>query len=384
MHRRRVAAATVSLVIIASSIAMFPAADAATPTGEITVEATGGDTPGFSEGAGPSAITVGPDGLIWFLERAEIAVARRNSDGSIDEFDWPIGTGSMSDIVAGPDDNLWFVDFNPPGRIGRATVDGVVTEVATGGVTAGFTAGNVQSIVAGPDGNLWITRPFVANGVLRITPGGVVTEFAAPVGIQPRGIVVAEDGNMYVTSDDAAGTILRVTTAGVVTTVATGGVTPGFTAGRFPSDITLGPDGNLWFLIAGGVARMTTDGEVTEFDAPTADPFLTDITSACDSLWISQAEEDNSDSALLRVTTDGEFTTFTDGLPTDSSPDGVTLGPDDDVWFSLRSDPGRIGHIGAGCLQQQPTTTTAPTTTTTAPAPPPPAPPQPVDPDFTG
>jgi streptogramin lyase len=380
MHRRRYALATALCVLAATFVATFPMADAATPTGEITIEATGGTTAGFSAGAGPSAITVGPDGLIWFLERGEIAVARRNTDGSIDEFDWPIALGSMSSIVAGPDDNLWFLDFNPPGRIGRATVDGVVTEVATGGVTAGFAAGNVQNIIVGPDDNLWYTRPFVANGVGRITTAGVVTEFAGPVGTQPRDLVVADDGNMYVTSDDAAGTILRVTPAGVITAVATGGVTPGFTAGRFPGDIALGPDGNLWFLIQGGVARMTTAGVVTEFDTPTDEPFLEDITSACGSLWISQATEDNSESALLRLTTDGEFTTFTDGLPADSSPDGVILGPDDDLWFTLRSDPGRVGHIGAGCFQQAPTTTT----TTTTPTTPPPAPPQPVDPDFTG
>jgi hypothetical protein len=107
---------------------------------------------------------------------------------------------------------------------------------------------------------------------------------------------------------------------------------------------------------------MTTDGTVTEYPAPTADPFLTDITSACGSLWISQGEEDGSDSALLQVTTAGVFTTYTAGLPADSSPDGVALGPDDDVWFTLQADPGRVGHIGAGCAAGPTTTTTGPST----------------------
>jgi streptogramin lyase len=373
MTRPAISKASVLFTVAAIVGATFGSAGAATPLGEIDIEATGGATSGFSADAGPSAITLGPDGNMWFLERSEIAVARRNADGTVSEFDWPIATGSMSSIVAGPDGNLWFLDFNPPGRVGRVTPAGVVTEVATGGITPGLTAGNLQNIIVGPDGNLWATRPFVSAGVARITTAGVVTEFAAPAGIQPRDIAVGSDGNMYVTSDDAAGTILRVTSAGVVTTVATGGVTPGFTAGRFPSDIATGPDGALWFLEQGGVARITTSGTVTEYLAPTATPFLTDITSACGSLWISQGEEDGSDSALLQVTTAGAFTTFTTGLPADSSPDGVAVGPDDDVWFTLRADPGQVGHIGAGCAVEPPAEPTGP-----------PASPVPASPSFTG
>jgi virginiamycin B lyase len=384
--RRFRAAKAVALSCTAAAFAVsLQLADAATPLGEITIEATGGSTAGFSTAAGPSGITTGPDDLLWFLERSEIAIARLNADGTVDEFDWPVALGSMSSITTGPDGNLWLLDFNPPGRVGRVTPAGVVTEVATGGVTAGFTAGNVQNIIVGPDDNLWFTRPFVDNGVGRITTGGVVTQFDAPDGTQPRDIALASDGNMYVTSDDAAGTILRVTSAGVITAVATGGVTAGFTAGRFPSDITVGPDGNLWFLIQGGVARMTLAGAVTEFDTPTADPFLEDITSGCGSLWVTQGEEDSSSSAILRVTTGGVFTSFTTGLPAGSSPDGITFGPDDDVWFTMRAAPGRVAHIGAGCGGVAPTTsTTEATTTTTTAGEPPPAAPVPQNPVFTG
>src|SRR5215204_392195 len=112
MFRPRAAKAIVLLAVAALFGATFRFADAATPTGEITIEATGGVTSGFSADAGPSAITVGPDGLIWFLERSEIAIARRNADGTVSEFDWPIAIGSMSSIVSGPDGNVWFLDFN--------------------------------------------------------------------------------------------------------------------------------------------------------------------------------------------------------------------------------------------------------------------------------
>ena len=67
----------------------WPGAAAAAPT---VTEFTGGTTPGFSSGGGPDGIVQGPDG------------------------------------------NLWFTQFNSPGRVARITPAGVVTQF-TGGVT---------------------------------------------------------------------------------------------------------------------------------------------------------------------------------------------------------------------------------------------------------
>ena len=50
-----------------------------------------------------------------------------------------------------------------------------------------------------------------------------------------------------------AGGIAKVTPAGVVTEF-TGGVTPGFSANSFPTGITAGPDGNMWFTEYSGAA----------------------------------------------------------------------------------------------------------------------------------
>src|SRR5262245_46778840 len=62
-------------------------------------------------------------------------------------------------IVAGPDGNLWFIELTNPGRIATITPAGDVTEVAEGGVTPGFSANTLaQGMTAGPDGNLWFTE----------------------------------------------------------------------------------------------------------------------------------------------------------------------------------------------------------------------------------
>jgi virginiamycin B lyase len=358
--------------------AVFSAAPlSADPLGQITVVATGGTTPGFTANTQSRTITTGSDGNLWFLESATDAVARITPDGAVSEFPVP-GAGafvSLFHITAGPDGALWFTGFNPPGHLYRATTDGTVTEVAQGGVTPGFPAGNIEDIVTGPDGNLWATRPFQnpADELVRITPGGTITGFGGGAGLPAdstlRFITVGADGNLYIT-DSGQGqgeppVPVRVwrfnLTTSQVELVATAGTTPGFTAGNFIGDITSGPDGNLWFLFnagasTSGIARLTLAGEVTEFTAgidPTAN--LQNVTSGCDgALWFTQAVEDNSVGKVLRSTTDGTVTAYTEGLPDGASLVGITSGPDDNLWVIDGADPGAVLRVGAGCGEAPP------------------------------
>src|SRR5215813_14457124 len=73
----------------------------------------------------------------------------------------PVATGyaeglsaTATDIALGPDGNVWFTEAGDPGRIGRITRSGVITEF-----TAGLTP-NAQptGIAAGPDGAMWFTE----------------------------------------------------------------------------------------------------------------------------------------------------------------------------------------------------------------------------------
>jgi streptogramin lyase len=249
-------------------------------------------------------------------------------------------------------------------------VNGAVTLVAEGGVTPGFPSGNVQEIIAGPDGNLWVTRPSfsgsVAEQLVRITTGGAVTGFGGPAGLPNdatlREIAVGPDGNLYITDSGqnageppVANRVWRFDlTSNTFQLVAEAGTTPGFLAGQFASDITSGPDGNLWFLFGGpsaGIARLTIAGMVTEFtDGVSAGAFLRYVTVGCDGgLWFTQGVEDNSTATVWRAGTDGALTPYADGLSANSSPEGITAGPDDNLWFVNVFDPGSINTIGAGC-----------------------------------
>ena len=57
-----------------------------------------------------------------------------------------------TDIVAGPDGNLWFTEWGD--RIGRITPAGRVTEFSRG-ISRGSAP---EGIADGPDGNLWYTE----------------------------------------------------------------------------------------------------------------------------------------------------------------------------------------------------------------------------------
>ena len=96
-----------------------------------------------------------------------------------------------------------------------------------------------------------------------------------------------------------------------------GGVAPRFTADLGPKDITLGPDGNLWFSQyknPGAVARITPGDAVTEFTSGfnmNGDQEF--ITAGPDrDLWFTQSENPG---AVVRISPDGTATKFEGGRP---------------------------------------------------------------------
>ena len=171
----------------------------ALPSNPALANPTAGSPPG------PTAITTGPDGALWFVG-VPGEVGRITSGGVVTEFhvpDVPPPAGSkpgtaatpatLTAITVGPDGSLWFTGV--PGEIGRITTSGVVTQFAVpeipppAGSSAG-TAGTLampQSITAGPDGALWFTFTNVTGEVGRITTSGVVTEFVVPEIPPPAG-----------------------------------------------------------------------------------------------------------------------------------------------------------------------------------------------------
>jgi len=225
---------------------------------------------GIAQGpaGGVAAIAAGPDGNLWFTERAG-RIGRITPAGVATELTgFPAG---LLAIAAGPDGAIWFTTSD---SIGRLTVDGATRALYPVG---GEPPGMPLSLVGGPDGALWFTLVGSDPDVGRMTTAGAVTRFASTYGpSQPEQIAVgpdgalwyAEGGNFIEPEHPSAGTtfrgIVRITTAGAITPFRLR------TSGVHPFDLTSGPGGALWFTASGPtpqVGRLTTAGRYTLFDA---------------------------------------------------------------------------------------------------------------------
>src|SRR5690606_5319601 len=96
-----------------------------------------------------------------------------------------------------------------------------------------------RDITVGPDGNLWFTE-VTGNKIGRITPDApnTITEFPLPTAnSRPLGIVAAPDGNLWF-GESGSGKLGRISPESP-NTITEYGIPAG--------DVTVGPDGNLWY-----------------------------------------------------------------------------------------------------------------------------------------
>ena len=289
----------------------------------------------------PTCITAGPDGNLWFAESAARKIGRITPEGVITEFTVNAnGGGSILDVrclAAGPDGRIWFTTSGPPGgKIGKITTGGAIT------LYPQLIPAQLYAIAAGPDDALWFTQTTatISDKIGRITTAGVRSDVALPNPgflITASGITAGPDGAMWLAAG-GANEIVRIPTDGAPLTAFP---TPGF----FPAGITTGPDGALWFTEGGsspGIGRITTDGEVTQFEIPSSPAEI--VTGPDGSLWITERDK------IARLTTDGDVTELV--VPTAGAAlDGITAGPDGNIWFTenLGNKIGRVNLVPREC-----------------------------------
>ena len=326
--------------------------------------------------SGPSGITPGPDGALWFTEANGNKIGRITTAGAFSEFSIPTAASGPSGVTVGSDGALWFTELGAD-KIGRITTSGVITEypVPTG-------AAGPNGITAGPDGALWFTEQNT-NQIGRITTAGVVTEYPVPTlapyfGMVLNGIAVGSDGALWFAG---AGTnyndqcysfpfcllpfIGRISTAGTITEYSM--ASDGFAE---PYAITSGPDGALWFTAgAGQIGRITTAGNVTRYGPNTNNGGWGITTGADGALWFTEggciaprgvASEGCGappPPAIGRITTDGVFANYAISSGT-VEPVGITAGPNGTIWFTESgSGDNKIVTFAVNALLVPPTVT---------------------------
>jgi virginiamycin B lyase len=316
----------------------------------------------------PGRIVVGSDGALWFTATRSLTpqvgnIGRISTSGAVSVFALPGANPSADGIAAGGDGALWFSDVNS-GQIGRITTSGSISEFA-----AHYLYQATGQIATGPDGSIWVPSTATLNqdpnnpnppstAIDQVSSSGTIQEFDLPgdgnwAGTNVGPITAGPDGALWFGAEDGvnASFIGRMTTGGA------------FTAYRLPNqnmqvtDITTGPDGALWFteinpndsLARGRIARITTQGQITEFTIPNdpagnpLDSFS--ITRGPDgALWFTAGFPTLTPlpaGDIGRVTTGGKFSLYF--LPRgQGAPHSIVTGPDGNLWIAFSGAIGRL------------------------------------------
>ncbi len=230
--------------------------------------------------ADPEALTAGPGGAMWFTE--DEAIGRITPSGAIQRIPLPTLGATPVSLITGPGDTMWFTQEVTEGgengneiwSIGRITAGRKITVYPLPSQVT-----NVGGITAGPDGNIWFTETSAnsqagarRSPLRRITPMGNIQTFALPQqvenGASAGNITVGPDGNLWFPISyngyDAIGRItakVKVKIFNILSTYNYGSYPPGP-----PSDLISGPDRTLWFegTVNGttGIARISTSGKL--------------------------------------------------------------------------------------------------------------------------
>lgn len=261
--------------------------------------------------ATPYHVTTGPDGNIWYTTTSN-KIGKMTLNGVVTEYTTP-STLSIGQITPGPDGNVWYISSvtNKVGKIVPAT--GVITEytVTSGGV----------GITTGPDGNIWYTMGG-QDRIGRMTTAGVILgDFFFPTADSPRDISSGPDGKLYI-SFETGNQVGQLTTAGSLTIV---GNTGSLVRGN-----TIGPDGNVYAAIFTGGQIAKYNIAANTFDTFTVATGVYDIINGPNDgyLWYSRT----GSRTINRFSTSGTETTFS-GTGSGNIR-GITLGPDNNVWYA--------------------------------------------------
>ncbi len=285
--------------------------------------------------AGPFALTLGPDGNIWFTESntGTNKVANITPAGVITEFTLPTANAFPGNIVSGPDGNLWYVD--EANHLGKVTTGGTITL---------FPAADPSGLAVGPDNNLWVNE---FNGMkvdVYSTAGALLHSYASgtnPANLQLEQITAGPDGNMWFDTFSSDNVVRMITGTGATTAFV---YSP--TIQNVMRGITKGPDGNVWASASDSnlIARITPAGVLTTFAIPSANAQPYGITTGPDgNLYFTEPGVNRTTNKIGRITPTGTITEF--AIPTAlSGPVFIAAGPNSTIWFTEGSS-NKIGEL---------------------------------------
>jgi len=208
------------------------------------------------------------------------------------------------------------------------------------------TKGNTApySIIAGKDKNLWFTDN-ATDKIVKLSPGGSLSEYVVPEpGCGISIITAAQNGAWF--TEYHAHKIGFIDFYGKITEFPLGG-------NFSPYGITVDNEQIVWFtcMTSNQICKMHGD-EIAYFDLPTLACYPSFITFGYDgALWFSE----NQGNKIGRITKQGEITEYALPLP-GSAPVGIASAKDA-VWFTeiMGNRIGRIDYAGEIIEHELPT-----------------------------
>ena len=266
----------VYLLVLATVLAMLPAAAASAESAQVTEYALAPND--FL----PGPIVQGPDGNLWFGNRSGLVgkpvfeqvpadgINQITPSGAVTEFFNAELPQQITSIAVDTGGDLWFTALGEP--LWRMTPNG--------GFSALEISGHASSVTATHEGTLWFTgyreteSHVVIGEIGRIPHGGQVTYFQLPdVNDVPTRILIGPSGDLWLVEElkEGAPRIGRMTALGEFSSYQVPSVSK---EGRLSiSALAAAPDGNIWFT--GGawkdvhvIGRLAPDGTITIFRLP--------------------------------------------------------------------------------------------------------------------
>jgi streptogramin lyase len=256
-------------------------------------------------------------------------------------------------------------------RVRKVSPSGVITTVAGNG-TDGFggdggpataaelTAPGGLALDAG--GDLYIADVY-NNRIRKVSPSGIITTVAGSGGdsegdggpataaalIRPGGVAVGAAGNLYI-ADSGNVRVREVSPSGIITTAAGGAGLGGFSgdggpataAGLDPGAVALDAAGDLYIADVGNnrirkVTSLSGTG-ITEFALPSGSAPQGITTGPDGNLWFTE----NGSPRIGTMTTAGAVTEYP--VPSGSAAARITAGSDGNLWFTEPAG-NRIGRV---------------------------------------
>jgi virginiamycin B lyase len=301
------------------------------------------------DGSGPLFITTGHDGRLWFALGNAAQIGRMSTSGELQQS--VAAAAGPIDLVAGPNGSMY---WTTPAQVQRRAANGGVTSQTVSSPPTAYA-------IATTADRLLYTRivtfggsdyfASLVNTQLDLTVPGTVTSGLVPgTATSPRltDVTLGPDGKLWFTVYESA-SILRRPVSGAPD------LKNDLAAGSLPYRIAVGPDGAMWFTEYGAnrIGRISVAGVVTEYDLPRPNSGPTDIVAGPDgALWFTEYNPQGN--AIGRITTDGKITEYP--VPTAASnPWGIAVGPDGNIWFTEsatskvgRLDPSKVQPLGGG------------------------------------